>query len=226
MIEFEIWTCLRVGSLGLICQCDLHMIEARGLFNMTSQKVPTVSSSRTCLITPATPTPLAQLKLPLSPLDLILPSFYTPVILVYASLGHHSFQTALNNFKSTLSKTLVAFYPLAGRLVKGEDGVPIIMCNDAGAYLTEVVVEEGLESLGGQQVLPLFTGMEATNLGSAGWYSCDQHAEIPPLVLQVLLFHMKPCVCNKKPLAITKRDSCDQHTLTATSPLNFGLSIL
>ena len=77
------------------------------------------------------------------------------------------------------------FYPLAGRLVKGTQGVPEVRCDDAGAIFTEAVAEETFEEAGGMDALPRVTGMDATGLGDRPRFSIQQHDELPILVVQV-----------------------------------------
>lgn len=132
----------------------------------------------------------------LSVLDYISLTIFVPAILVYeepeveGEEGHHhhqhrNFPAAVTMLEESLAKVLVEFYPLAGRLVKGPQGYPEVRCDDAGAIFTEAVAEETLEEAGGMEALPRVTGMDAAGLGDKTCFPCDQHDELPILVIQV-----------------------------------------
>lgn len=132
----------------------------------------------------------------LSVLDYISPTFFVPAVLVYeepecegeGSHHHHQhrdFPAAVRILEESLAKVLVEFYPLAGRLVKGPQGYPEVRCDDAGAIFTQAVVEETLEEAGGMEALLRVTGMDAAGLGDKTCFPCDNHDELPLLVIQV-----------------------------------------
>ncbi|KAG0569660.1 hypothetical protein KC19_6G105700 [Ceratodon purpureus] len=210
---------------------------------MGSWKAPTIKSSETTLISPESPTAPEKWHLKLSNLDRLEKRAFTPVILLYEAPGDDSdFPTVVASLKESLRKTLVEYYPFAGRFTKGEvDGLEEVRCDDAGAFFTEAVVEDTLEEIGGFESCPMLTGMEAANLSSTGWYSLDDYKEIPPLVIQVTYFKCKSIalavnwhhqVCDgfsgmtflrawselARGLPITSRPDHRRHLLSARNP--------
>jgi shikimate O-hydroxycinnamoyltransferase len=98
---------------------------------MDSEVVHVVESS---LVVPSEPTPSEGLSL--SPLDLVLPSRgHTPTVYLYSpsdvAAADGFFDVA--RLKEAMAKTLVAFYPLAGRLGVNNDGRVEITCTGEGA---------------------------------------------------------------------------------------------
>ncbi|XP_047960767.1 rosmarinate synthase-like isoform X2 [Salvia hispanica] len=51
--------------------------------------------------------------------------------------------------KAALSKALVEFYPIAGRLGRGDDGHIVINCNGEGAFFMEAMCDAEMDELGG-----------------------------------------------------------------------------
>ncbi|ONK68961.1 uncharacterized protein A4U43_C05F17840 [Asparagus officinalis] len=72
---------------------------------------------------------------------------HTPSIYLYRPNGDPNFFT-VETLKSSLSKALVHFYPLAGRLEVGEDGRVEINCTGEGVLFTVVQSEYGVEKFG------------------------------------------------------------------------------
>jgi shikimate O-hydroxycinnamoyltransferase len=100
---------------------------------MDSEVVQVVESS---FVVPSEPTPSEGLWL--SPLDLILANRgHTPTVYLYSSSSNAV--AAADGFfdvarlKEAMAKTLVAFYPLAGRLGVNNDGRAEITCTGEGA---------------------------------------------------------------------------------------------
>ncbi|KAG0567714.1 hypothetical protein KC19_7G155100 [Ceratodon purpureus] len=154
-------------------------------------KAPTVKSTETVVIKPESPTAPEKRHLQLTNLDLLEMRIFTPVILLYEAPANLDFPTVVGRLKESLPKALVEYYPFAGRFTKGEDGRELVRCDDAGAFFTEVVVEETLDEIGGFEGCVMLSGMEAAGLTTTGLHSLDDHEEIPPLVIQVTSFKCK-----------------------------------
>ncbi|XP_031113468.1 (13S,14R)-1,13-dihydroxy-N-methylcanadine 13-O-acetyltransferase AT1-like [Ipomoea triloba] len=78
-------------------------------------------------VRPSSPTPQSLRNYKLSLLDILLATFYTPIVFFYDSrAGDHDY----DELKDSLMKTLSILYPLAGRM---KDGSTTIECNDEGA---------------------------------------------------------------------------------------------
>ena len=169
------------------------------LITMVSFKAPTIKSCVTSLVSPELPTAPENLHLAFSPADLADLRIFTPVILLYETPVDSEFETLVGNLKDSLRKVLVEYYPLAGRIAKGENGVAELQCDDRGAYFTQMVVEETLEEFGGRDACFGIMGMGAANLKCEGFqvYTLNEYKEIPPLVIQVsqsfsLIFELQP----------------------------------
>ncbi|RWR74325.1 vinorine synthase [Cinnamomum micranthum f. kanehirae] len=103
-------------------------------------KVEVISKER---IKPSSPTPLHLRSFNLSLLDQLAPRFYIPLLLFYtAKDSNHLLQTnqVAQKLRTSLSKTLAIFYPLAGRL-KDDDTID---CNDQGVEVFHARVDEHL----------------------------------------------------------------------------------
>ena len=71
-----------------------------------------------------------------SNLDLIVPNIHTPSVYFYQSNGADNFFDA-KLLKDALSRALVSFYPLGGRLKEDESGRIEIDCQGQGALFVE-----------------------------------------------------------------------------------------
>lgn len=147
-------------------------------------------SKKTSLLRPAFPSPAKGTTIPLTVVDRISISIFTPAILLYSDPAdgqhhHRDFPAAVRKLEESLAEVLVEFYPLAGRLVEGAQGFPEIRCDDAGAIFTEAVAEETLEEAGAMEAFPRVTGMDATGLGVGPRFPIQQHHQLPILVVQV-----------------------------------------
>ncbi|XP_020266556.1 putrescine hydroxycinnamoyltransferase 1-like, partial [Asparagus officinalis] len=71
---------------------------------------------------------------------------HVPTIYHYRPTG---LSTDVETLKAALSKALVPYYPLAGRLEVGEDGRAEINCNGEGVLFTVVRLESSVEEFGG-----------------------------------------------------------------------------
>ncbi|GMN62087.1 hypothetical protein TIFTF001_031159 [Ficus carica] len=94
-------------------------------------------------IKPSSPTSPQSRKLEFSLLDQVIPPIYTAVILFYTSNTNQSNDSSFrsrseksDHLQKSLSKTLVHFYPLAGRLNNNTS----IECNDEGAHFVEAEI--------------------------------------------------------------------------------------
>ncbi|KAJ8645830.1 hypothetical protein MRB53_007578 [Persea americana] len=100
-------------------------------------KVEVLSKER---IKPSSLTPLHLRSFNLSVLDQLAPRFYIPMLLFYtAKDSNHLLQTnqVAQKLKTSLSKTLAVFYPLAGR-IKDDDTID---CNDQGVEVFHARVD-------------------------------------------------------------------------------------
>lgn len=71
-----------------------------------------------------------------SNVDLVVPNFHTPSVYFYRPNGASNFFDA-KVLKEALSKVLVPFYPMAGRLRRDEDGRVEIDCDGQGVLFVE-----------------------------------------------------------------------------------------
>ncbi|XP_076893420.1 shikimate O-hydroxycinnamoyltransferase-like [Bidens hawaiensis] len=80
-------------------------------------------------------------------LDLIAPNFKTLLVYFYRPNGATNFFDA-KVMKDALSRALVAFYPLAGRLKKGKDGRSEIDCRGQGVLFLEAESDGVIDDFG------------------------------------------------------------------------------
>lgn len=77
--------------------------------------------------------------------DLVVPRFHTPSVYFYRPTGAPNFFDP-NVVKEALSKALVPFYPMAGRLRRDDDGRIEIDCNAEGVLFvvaeTSTVIDD------------------------------------------------------------------------------------
>lgn len=143
----------------------------------------------TSLIKPSAATPSEKEWLPLSSLDYLWVSYYTPILCSFplADQEHNEGSAAgvVQHLRDSLADALVLFYPLAGRVVT-KDGPPRIHCNDAGAVFTEASAGVELADLRTDdfQPQPLLSGLAAAGLGD---YPVLPQIEtgLPALIIQV-----------------------------------------
>lgn len=153
----------------------------------------TLRDVHTCVVTPAKATPSAQEWLPLSKLDYLWMTYYTPLLATYTVDQVRSFGTpasVVQHWKDSLAQALVAFYPLAGRLFIKDDDPPRIHCNDAGAMFTEATVDADLDELRFDdfQPLPLLSGFAPGGLPN--YPDLPQTPSgLPTLIIQVTHFN-------------------------------------
>lgn len=114
-----------------------------------------------------------------SNLDLVIPRFHTPSVYFYRRP-----ESATNFFdaevlKEALSRALVPFYPMAGRLGRDEDGRIEIDCNGAGVQFVVAETSSTIDDFG-----DFAPTMELKQLIPTVDYTNDISA-YPLLVLQV-----------------------------------------
>lgn len=104
-----------------------------------------VSIRKQSMIPPLEPTP--QRILWNSNVDLVIPRIHTQSVYFYNNDGSADF---FNHEKlvEALAKTLVPFYPMAGRLKLGEGGRIEINCNAQGVLLVEAETNAVVEDFG------------------------------------------------------------------------------
>ncbi|KAG1363377.1 salutaridinol 7-O-acetyltransferase [Cocos nucifera] len=95
-------------------------------------------------IKPSSPTPQNLHSLPLSLLDQIAPQIYNHILLFYSKNPPQT----LIQLKSSLSKTLAHFYPLAGRIKASKDDDTLyVECNDDGVEFIQAQTNAELDSV-------------------------------------------------------------------------------
>lgn len=79
--------------------------------------------------------------------DLVVPNFHTPSVYFYRPTGSSNFFEA-RILKDALSRALVPFYPMAGRLMKDEDGRVEIDCQGQGVLFVEAESDGVIDEFG------------------------------------------------------------------------------
>ncbi|KAF5177976.1 Hydroxycinnamoyl-CoA shikimate/quinate hydroxycinnamoyltransferase [Thalictrum thalictroides] len=131
------------------------------------------------MVRPAEETP--QINLWNSNVDLVVPRMHTPSVYFYRPNGSLNFFDA-DILKEALSKALVPFYPMGGRLMRDEDGRIEINCNGAGILFVEAVTDSIIDDFG-----DFAPTLELRQLIPTVDYSGDI-SSYPLLVLQVTHF--------------------------------------
>ncbi|KAK8991689.1 hypothetical protein V6N11_062690 [Hibiscus sabdariffa] len=93
-----------------------------------------VTIKETTMVTPCEDTPKTRLWL--TNVDLVMITYHLSTVYFYRPNGSLNFFDA-KMLKEALSKVLVPFYPVAGRLGYGENGRLEIVCNGEGALFVE-----------------------------------------------------------------------------------------
>ncbi|XP_077216575.1 shikimate O-hydroxycinnamoyltransferase-like [Tasmannia lanceolata] len=86
------------------------------------------------MVSPVDETPLRNLWN--SNIDLVMPRSHTPSIYFFKPSGSSNFFDS-TILKEALSKALVPFYPMAGRLKVGDDGRVVVNCNAEGVLFID-----------------------------------------------------------------------------------------
>lgn len=97
------------------------------------------------MIKPAQATPAQHMFL--SAYDIGLFRSYNLSLLFYKLEPPYAFEVAVECLKESLSKSLVLFFPWAGRLIAQPDGRLALNCNDAGVEFVEATVDLPFSSL-------------------------------------------------------------------------------
>ncbi|KAJ8536165.1 hypothetical protein K7X08_034566 [Anisodus acutangulus] len=97
------------------------------------------------MVPPATETP--QIRLWNSNVDLVVPNFHTPSVYFYRPTGSPNFFDG-KVLKDALSRALVPFYPMAGRLCRDEDGRIEIDCKGQGVLFVEAESDGVVDDFG------------------------------------------------------------------------------
>uniref|UniRef100_A0A2P2KYJ4 Shikimate O-hydroxycinnamoyltransferase-like n=1 Tax=Rhizophora mucronata TaxID=61149 RepID=A0A2P2KYJ4_RHIMU len=144
-----------------------------------------INIKKSCLVRPVQDTPNERLWV--SKLDLqFTKRGYIPTVYFYRHNGSSNFFEA-EALKEALTKVLVIYYPVAGRLAVDENGRIEINCNNEGVLFVEADTDSVLDDLGhdftpGEQVMKLVPTL-ALN------YSSDTDlSTYPLLLLQVTRF--------------------------------------
>ncbi|KAH9312445.1 hypothetical protein KI387_027480, partial [Taxus chinensis] len=138
-----------------------------------------VTVTNSVVVKPASETPQHQLWL--SNLDFFTQR-HTVTAYIYSADSHFNV-CVLQTLKEALSKVLVYFYPLAGRLIFDAAGRIAVDCNGDGVVFVEAVTDsqvDDLKDLGSTSQLEPF--IPAVN------HSDGLLTAIPPLILQVTRF--------------------------------------
>nr|QAA12830.1 BAHD acyltransferase/hydroxycinnamoyltransferase [Actaea racemosa] len=133
-----------------------------------------------CVVKPSEPTPNVKLFLPES--DQVKPWTHAPVFFVYQPEVDNSVSTSLENLKFSLSRALVPYYPLAGRLNGIGGGRFELHCNTMGAVIIEAESDARLEDFGDFRPTS-----ETTKLAPYVDYAKDV-SELPLLLVQLTRF--------------------------------------
>ncbi|KAK6911089.1 hypothetical protein RJ641_000019 [Dillenia turbinata] len=131
------------------------------------------------MVKPAEETPKQSLWN--SNVDLVVPSMHTPSVYFYRPNGSANFFDG-RVMKEALSKALVPFYPMAGRLKRDEDGRIEIDCNADGVLFVEAETTAVIDDFG-----DFAPTLELRKLIPTVDYSAGISA-YPLLVLQVTYF--------------------------------------
>ncbi|KAG4143602.1 hypothetical protein ERO13_D06G201133v2 [Gossypium hirsutum] len=105
-----------------------------------------VSVKRWSMIRPAQDTPKERQWI--SNLDVVRPTFHVPLLFFYKPNGSSDFFKP-QVLQEALSKTLVQFYPMAGRLGRDENGRLEILCNAEGVLWIEAETTSAMDDLDG-----------------------------------------------------------------------------
>ncbi|CAL5419556.1 unnamed protein product [Camellia sinensis] len=114
------------------------------LLTFFSPTMVTLKASYMVKPTKETPTGLMNL----SEFDHLIPIFHAPTVYFYQPSGELTLNSVIHTLKDSLSKALVIFYPLAGRLQRIARGRLQINCNSMGAQFLEAESEAKIDDFG------------------------------------------------------------------------------
>ena len=104
-----------------------------------------INVKESTMVRPAAETP--RVALWNANVDLVVPRFHTPSVYFYRPTGAANFFDA-GVLKDSLSKALVPFYPMAGRLKRDDDGRIEIDCNAEGVLFVEAETTSLIDDFG------------------------------------------------------------------------------
>lgn len=145
----------------------------------TSTTTMIVNVKESTMVRPAGETP--RWSLWNANVDLVVPRFHTPSVYFYRPNGAANFFDP-QVMKEALSKALVPFYPMAGRLKRDEDGRIEIDCNGEGVLFVEAETNSVIDDFG-----DFAPTLELRQLIPTVDYS-GGISTYPLLVLQVMIF--------------------------------------
>ncbi|XP_059462205.1 hydroxycinnamoyl-CoA:piscidic acid hydroxycinnamoyltransferase-like [Corylus avellana] len=105
-----------------------------------------ITFKSTCMVVPSEPTPNGVLLL--SESDQVMPWTHAPLIIIYKPNNNTIIPFSIETMKNSLSRALVHYYPLAGRLHWIEGARLQLHCHAMGAQLTEAYSESKLDEFG------------------------------------------------------------------------------
>ncbi|PKU62909.1 hydroxycinnamoyltransferase 1 [Dendrobium catenatum] len=176
-----------------------------------------IKVKETAMVRPAEETPRQRIWN--SNLDLVVPRFHTPSVYFYRRPeGAEGFFEAAR-LKDALARSLVPFYPMAGRLARDEDGRIEIDCNADGVLFVMAETDSTVDDFG-----DFAPTMEMKQLIPKVDYT-DDISSFPLLVLQVT--HFK---CGGASLGVGMQHhvadgSSGLHFINSWSDLSRGLPI-
>lgn len=92
--------------------------------------------------------PVAESRLPMSNLDLLLPPLDVGIFLCYEKGSKDiSNEMKISMLKKGLCQALVPFYPLAGEVVINSEGEPVLLCNNRGVDFVQASADINLHDL-------------------------------------------------------------------------------
>lgn len=104
-----------------------------------------ITIKKESMVPPLEPTP--ERVLWNSNVDLVIPRIHTQSVYFYPRDGSDDFFDH-DKLVEALGKTLVPFYPMAGRLKRGDDGRIEINCNGKGVLLVEAEADAVIADFG------------------------------------------------------------------------------
>ncbi|XVF48388.1 hypothetical protein PTKIN_Ptkin03bG0186500 [Pterospermum kingtungense] len=131
------------------------------------------------MIFPAEDTPKERQWI--SNVDMVMTTYHLPTVFFYKPNGSSDFFKS-QVLKEALSKTLVPFYPMAGRLGSDENGRLQIICNAEGVLFIEAETTAALDDLG-----DFVPSLKLRQLVPTADYSGDT-SSYPLLMVQVTTF--------------------------------------
>lgn len=146
-------------------------------FVQQNKKEMKIEVRESTMVRPAEETP--RINLWNSNVDLVVPNFHTPSVYFYRPNGASNFFDP-KVMKDALSKALVPFYPMGGRLKRDEDGRIEIDCQGQGVLFVEAESDGMVDDFG-----DFAPTLELRKLIPAVDYSQGIES-YPLLVLQVL----------------------------------------